>query len=367
MQYYTTPPGHILADPPKQPPDNYYTAKTVEDVFAYCGVSAVVRSVVIAPQIVTYHVDLADIRQITAVKKCISALSVLIHSRVTQGFSSDCHFSLAVCRQERAALYFKGILATETFQGFEGHLQALFGTSSDNKILAVDIAKLPHLLIAGATGSGKSVALNSILCSLLFRHTPNTLKMIMIDTKQTELSFYSGIPHLMRDTVTDFGDALFVLGEVCRLMDERNAEMRRKGVKNITETEFPRLLVVIDELADLMIKNKEQIEPYLVRIAQLGRSAGIHLIICTQRPTVNVVTGLIKANIPARIALQCSSLRDSMTILDHKGAEQLTGRGDAILKLPSQVEEIRFQVPFISDADIRAVAKYWRYDSISEK
>ena len=236
--------------------------------------------------------------------------------------------------------------------------------SSDNEALVLSVGDMPHILIAGATGSGKSVLLNSMIVSMLFSCTPTMMQFVMIDPKKVELSKYEGLPHLACPIVKNHSDAVQVLENVCAEMDNRYNRMAAEGFKKASDMGLPSLVVVIDELADLMLTSKYECEQSIIRIAQLGRAAGIHLIIATQRPTVNVITGLIKSNIPCKIALQTSSIRDSITILDHKGAESLTGKGDALLKLPDRVEEIRFQSAYISDTDIESVVNYWRYNAI---
>ena len=218
---------------------------------------------------------------------------------------------------------------------------------------------MPHALIGGTTGGGKSVLLNSIAVSLLFKHTPETLRLIIIDPKQVEFSEYAGLPHLLRPVITDPYQAIDTLASVCDLIDRRYKRMATHKVKNAVEMGLPSVVVMIDELADLIILGKKPVETAIVRIAQLGRAAGIHLIVATQQPTVNVVTGLIKANIPCRIALKTATVSNSTVILDGKGAEKLTGKGDALLKLPNRTTLIRFQAPLIESADIAPVIKYW--------
>jgi S-DNA-T family DNA segregation ATPase FtsK/SpoIIIE len=233
--------------------------------------------------------------------------------------------------------------------------------------VVLSVADMPHILIAGATGSGKSVLLNSMIVSMLFSCTPETLNLVMIDPKKVEMSKYEGLPHLALPIIKNHADAVQALEDICAEMDNRYNLMAEKGFKKASEMGLANIVVVIDELADLMLTSKYECEQSIIRIAQLGRAAGIHLIIATQRPTVNVITGLIKSNIPCKIALQTSSMRDSITILDHKGAETLTGKGDALLKLPDRVEEIRFQSAYISDEDIENIVNYWKHDSLKEE
>ena len=193
-------------------------------------------------------------------------------------------------------------ILTKEFDRATG-LSALFGVDTLNRPLVVDITSLPHTLIGGTTGGGKSVLLNSIAVSLLFKHTPETLQFIIIDPKQVEFSGFAGLPHLLRPVVTDPYLAIDTLASVCDMIDQRYKRMAARKVKNAAEMGLPSVVVMIDELADLIILGKKPVETAIVRIAQLGRAAGVHLIVATQQPTVNVVTGLIKANISCRIAL----------------------------------------------------------------
>ena len=221
----------------------------------------------------------------------------------------------------------------------------------------LDIANMPHMLIAGAAGSGKSVALNTLVTSALFCASPKRVRFIFIDPKRVELAIYNGLPHNACPVLTDTKDILKALGAVCDTIDRRYKRMARLGQKNTTEA---RIVIVIDELADLMLTSKKTVEPLIIRISQIGRAAGVHLIAATQKPLVSVVTGLIQANLTCKLALQTASAADSVRILGKKGAEKLTGRGDALLKLPDRVEPFRMQCAFTCEADTQAIVKYWR-------
>jgi len=188
---------------------------------------------------------------------------------------------------------------------------------------------------------------------------------IMIDPKQVELSAYAGLPHLATPIITSAQEAVKTLQSVNAAMDKRYKAMARKRTKSGAEAGFPRMVIVIDELADLMLVSKKAVEESIIRIAQLGRAAGIHLLVATQKPVVSVVTGLIQGNIPCKLALQTASTGDSVRILGHKGAESLLGRGDALLKLPDRVQEIRLQCAYTSDQDIAAIVQYWQHNALS--
>lgn len=246
--------------------------------------------------------------------------------------------------------------------------QIALGINKKTKeVVYIDLNTCPHILIAGATGSGKSVALNTAICSLILANDNTELCYMMIDTKRVELSQYSKLSSstLILPIAETVKDAEYCLKVAVASMEERYKRMKKAGVKHIDElskisgVKYQHLVIVIDELADLIYGNKEVIEPLLVKIAMLGRASGIHLIMATQRPTVDVLCGQLKANVDTRLALRVASIRDSINIIDKKGAEQLKGAGDGLLKLPTQFDEIPIQVAYISDINIkRTIASY---------
>lgn len=315
-----------------------------------------------APQIVQYDFQLDDIFSFSApaLKKAVSLMEMRYHSSVQTARSAVGDFSLIFTRQERTALYLRDCMLRDSFADAP-RTATCCGRDSTGRSVVVDMVSAPHILIAGTTGSGKSVLLNSIICSLLCRNTPVSMNLVMIDPKQVELTAYEKLPHLARPIITSADTAVSALEEICKEMERRYGVLRANGIRQLSEKPglFPRLMVIIDELADLMIVGKKRAEASIVRIAQLGRAAGVHLIIATQRPSVAVVTGLIKANIPTKIALTMASATDSITVLGHGGAEKLTGRGDAIIKTPDSVIERRFQAAFTPDADIEAVIDWY--------
>ncbi len=229
---------------------------------------------------------------------------------------------------------------------------------------------MPHLLIAGATGSGKSVCVNALICCLLLHNTPETLRLVLIDPKRVELSDYNGIPHLLTPVVVDLEGAATVLQGLTRQMDLRYRKLAEAGCRNIQEynarpagpnwKKLPFCVVVVDELADLMMMAPEETERTITRLAQLARATGIHLVIATQRPSVDVVTGLIKANFPARIAFAVASGVDSRVILDQPGAERLLGRGDMLFQAPDAAAPLRLQGVYVSEGEIQRLVEYWR-------
>ena len=364
MPYWYTPPISVLGEPTAQAQGTIYKGEDIAAVITGCGVPCEFLQVVSAPQIATYHFKLNNILDITKLKKPVAALSAMVHTTVTQTTSTVGHFALVIPKSERKIITLRECMLTRTFNDNKKPLRTCLGLDCYNTSMVLSVADMPHILIAGATGSGKSVLLNSMIVSMLYSVTPTMAQFVMIDPKKVELSKYEGLPHLSSPVIKNHADAVQALESVCEEMDDRYNRMAAGGYKKASEMGLPSLVVVIDELADLMLTSKYECEQSIIRIAQLGRAAGIHLIIATQRPTVNVITGLIKSNIPCKIALQTSSIRDSITILDHKGAETLTGKGDALLKLPDRVEEIRFQSAYISDTDIENVVRYWKYDAI---
>lgn len=364
MLYYQRPPRSIVGATSTPGTSTIYKADDIAAALTAWGLPCESVAVDIAPQILTYHFNLKNPMQCSTLKRYIASLSAVLHTKATETASARAHFAITMQRPERAAVPFAA-----TLKDIGKPLSVCIGFDTLNKPVMLNIAKAPHVLIAGETGSGKSVCLNTVINGLLYNATPNDLRLLMIDTKRVELSAYEGLPHLYAPIAQDGAAALYIVQSLESLMRERMQIMAAGKVRHIDDlpTKYPHIVLVIDELADLMLINKDEIEPLLVSIAQLGRAAGIHLILATQRPTVNVVTGLLKANIPCRIALQTASIRDSMTILDHKGAEQLTGRGDALLKAPDSVNETRLQVAFISDNEIDKMTAWWKTCGVIEK
>ena len=263
------------------------------------------------------------------------------------------------------------VIESEEFRRIDSRLAIALGEDVSGRPVAVDLALMPHLLIAGATGSGKSVCINAIICCLLCNNPPEALKMLMVDPKMVELVGYNGIPHLLAPVVVDVEQIVQALAWVTHQMDERYRLFHKSGARNLeeynrqvgrrrSEDPLPILVVFIDELADVMMVAPDEVERYLCRLAQMGRATGIHLVVATQRPSVDVVTGLIKANFPARISFAMTSQIDSRVILDQGGAENLLGRGDMLFLSPQQVAPIRLQGCLVSDQEIERLVQFWR-------
>ena len=290
---------------------------------------------------------------------------------------------------KRETVSLREILETEEFQGSPARLTLVLGKTIHGAPFVSDLARMPHLLIAGATGSGKSVLLNSLICSILYKSTPDEVKLILIDPKHVELGVYQDIPHLLTPVVTDPKKASAVLKWIVYEMESRIKMLASEGVRNIDQYNniirgaalagetrendngeplkpLPYMLVMIDELADLMMVSSSDVEDAITRLAQMARAVGIHLVLATQRPSVDVITGIIKANFPTRIAFRVASRVDSRTILDSNGAEQLLGRGDMLFLPPGSARLIRLHGPFVSEAEVGRLVAFWRRESKPE-
>ncbi len=265
----------------------------------------------------------------------------------------------------RENVYLSEILNTTDFKKRDIKLPIALGKSISGKPIVGDLFSMPHLLIAGTTGSGKSVCINTIILSLLYRHTPDKCKFILIDPKMLELSTYEGIPHLLCPVITEAKKAASVLGWVVKEMENRYRLMTKEGVRNIDgynekhRLPMPYIVVVVDEMSDLMLVAGKEIENYIQKLSQMARAAGIHIIMATQRPSVDVITGTIKANFPTRISFQVTSKIDSRTILGEQGAEQLLGKGD-MLYMSSANRIVRIHAPFVSDNEIEKINNFLR-------
>ena len=277
------------------------------------------------------------------------------------------YVGIEVPNVEISRVTLREVLESDVFIKMRSALRFSLGKDVAGKVVACDLAAMPHLLIAGTTGSGKSVCVNGILCSLLMNNTPLDLRLVLVDPKRVELTGYNGIPHLMAPVVVEAERVISALQWMMREMDNRYHKFAKAGVRNIQEynlrtpaDHLPYLVVVVDELADLMMQAPDETERTITRLAQLARATGIHLILATQRPSVNVVTGLIKANFPARVAFMVAAMVDSRVILDQPGAEWLLGRGDMLFQAPDAPSPVRLQGAFVSDSETQRLVEYWR-------
>jgi S-DNA-T family DNA segregation ATPase FtsK/SpoIIIE len=284
---------------------------------------------------------------------------------------------IEVPNSEIALVGLRTVLESDVFRQIKGPLPIALGQDVAGNPIATDLAVMPHLLIAGATGSGKSVCINSIIASLLCTRTPDEVQFIMIDPKMVELTTFNGTPHLRAPVVIELERVVSVLNWATREMDSRYQVFSRARARNVEaynqqlmakgEKPLPYVVVVIDELADLMMIAPDEVERAVCRIAQMARATGIHLVIATQRPSVDVVTGLIKANFPARISFSVTSQIDSRVIIDTAGADKLLGRGDMLFMAPDSSKLVRLQGCYVSDKELTALVRFWKGERLAQE
>ncbi len=347
--------------------DDYIDSEFLEKILLDFGVSGAIKKVSHGPVVtlnefepaagvkVSKIINLSD--DIARNTSSESARIATIPGRSTIG--------IELPNSTRENVYLSEILSNIDFKKKDIRLPIALGKNISGIPVVGDLASMPHLLIAGTTGSGKSVCINTIILSLLYRHPPDKCKFILIDPKMLELSTYEGIPHLLCPVITEAKKAASVLGWVVKEMENRYRLMTKEGVRNIDSynskhtLSMPYIVVVVDEMSDLMLVAGKEIESYIQKLSQMARAAGIHIIMATQRPSVDVITGTIKANFPTRISFQVTSKIDSRTILGEQGAEQLLGKGD-MLYMSSANRIIRIHAPFVSDIEIEKVNNYLR-------
>lgn len=378
---YTLPPVSLLTGGPAGPAGDtekmHEDSKVLESVLASFGVKANVVEVVCGPAIVRYELQPAPGVKVSKIVNLQDDIALALAAkglRIEAPVPGKSVIGIEVAKPEVSAVYFKDVVGSKRFQDNKSKLAVAFGIDINGNPVVGDLASMPHLLIAGATGSGKSVCMNTLICSLLYKAKPDEVKIIMIDPKKVELAGYNGLPHLARPVVTDPKKAALVLKEVVNEMDRRYTIFTSCGVKNFKtyneiageENRLPQIVVLIDELADLMMVASRDVEGHIVRLTQLARAAGIHLVIATQRPSVDVITGLIKANIPSRIAFAVSSMVDSRTILDMGGAEKLLGKGDMLYHPVGLAKPIRVQGAFLSEDEIDKLVAFCSQQAVQE-
>jgi DNA segregation ATPase FtsK/SpoIIIE, S-DNA-T family len=292
---------------------------------------------------------------------------------------------IQVPNHERETIHLRDVLESETFAKAKSRLTLAMGKDINGRIVTADLASMPHVLIAGSTGSGKSVAINAMIMSLLFRTTPSQVRLILVDPKRVELGMYEGIPHLFTPIITEPKLAANALRNAVREMERRLKLLASRSVRNIDqynklfesampslfsdgedEQPLPYIVIIIDELADLMMLDRSNVEESITRLAQMARAVGIHLILATQRPSVDVITGLIKANVPTRISFRLATKVDSRTILDTNGAEALLGRGDMLFLPPGTSRLMRLHAPYVSEKETAAVVGFWKDQGAAE-
>lgn len=330
------------------------------------GIDVSMHEVHVGPTVVQYTLRPADgvkLSKITSLKNDIALALAAPAVRIEAPIPGKSLVGIEIPSATRSTVHMREMMETDVYMKEPSKLKISLGRDVSGKSMFADLAKMPHLLIAGATGSGKSVGLNSFLISFLYNNSPKELKFIMIDPKQVELSTYNGLPHLLTPVITDPEKAATALRWAVAEMNRRYKVCAEAGHRNIadynadrkTAEKMPKIVIVIDELADLMMQAQKEVEASICRIAQMARAVGMHLIVATQRPSVDVITGLIKANIPTRIAFTVASSVDSRTILDTNGAEDLLGNGDMLYLSGTMGKPVRIQGIFISSKEIEKV------------
>ncbi|MCX7822359.1 MAG: DNA translocase FtsK 4TM domain-containing protein [Syntrophobacterales bacterium] len=357
-------------------------AEVLTQKLADFGVSGEVVNILPGPVITMFEYVPAPGIKISKIVNLQNDLTMALKAlsiRIVAPIPGKAAVGIEIPNTRRQLVSIRSVIESSEFQRTSDPLTVVLGKDTTGLPVVTNLAKMPHLLIAGATGTGKSVCLNAILASLLFRNTPENLRLLLIDPKRIELSFYEGIPHLIHPVVTDVKKATKALQWAVEEMERRyslmaeynarNIESFNKGITERVERKsgensdvkpFPYLVIIIDELADLMMVASREVEESITRLAQMARAAGIHLVLATQRPSVDVITGLIKANIPSRISFQVSSKIDSRTILDAPGAETLLGSGDMLFLPPGTAKLQRIHGAFISDREVQRITEFWR-------
>jgi S-DNA-T family DNA segregation ATPase FtsK/SpoIIIE len=396
---YRLPPPSLLEDSPKSErkasrDELLMNSEILEKKLADFGVHGQVTEVHPGPVVTMYEFQPAPGIKVSKIINLADDLAMALRAirvRIVAPLPGKAAVGIEIPNNKREDVYMKDVVTSESYQRAQSRLKLALGKNIFGEPFYYDLAKMPHLLVAGATGSGKSVAVNSMIISLLFNATPEEVRMIMVDPKMLELSIYDGIPHLIAPVVTDSRKAAGALFWAVKEMERRYQLLSEKGVRNIigfnrtiekeiaewshksktvslTEAarpdigekpqKLPYLVIVIDELADLMMVAGRDVEEAITRLSQMARAAGIHLIMATQRPSTDVITGVIKANFPARISFQVSSKYDARTILDTVGSEHLLGKGDMLFLPPASSQLIRVHGSFLSDDDIRKVVDF---------
>lgn len=342
-------------------------AKTLATTLDNFKVKARIVNACHGPAVTRYELELAPGVRVSKLTNLADdlALSLAAFSVRIEQIPGKAAIGIEVPNKELESVQLREVLESEAFAAASSKLTVGLGKDISGQSIFADLAKMPHLLVAGATGSGKSVCINTLITSILFKARPDEVKFILIDPKMVELSVYNGIPHLMVPVVTDSKKAASVLNWAVQEMEKRYAKFAEKGARNMEtynashpEDKMPSIVIIIDELADLMMVAPHDVEDAICRLAQKARAAGIHLVLATQRPSVNVITGVIKANIPSRISFAVSSLVDSRTILDRSGAEKLLGKGDMLFYPIGAAKPKRVQGAFVSDREVEELIDF---------
>ena len=348
------------------------TASKLQKTLYNFGVVAKVEHVSVGPAITRYELKPSEGVRVSKIANLADDIALNLAAktiRIEAPIPGKQAVGIEVPNEESEVVHLRDILDTDTFKNHKSKLAFALGKDVSGEEIVTDIAKMPHVMIAGATGSGKSVCINTLIASIIYKAKPSDVKLIMVDPKIVELSVYNGIPHLMIPVVTDPKKAAGALAWAVQEMENRYTKFAAKGVRDLagyndavekedTLGKLPHIVIIIDELADLMMVAKNDVEGAICRLAQKARAQGMHLVIATQRPSVDVITGLIKANIPSRIAFAVSSQIDSRTILDQVGAEKLLGKGDMLFFPTGAPKPVRVQGAFVSDKEVEKIVDF---------
>ncbi len=373
---YEYPPLNLLSRNTKKPTKagakalTDTAAKLQKTLYSF-GVSAKVENVTVGPAITRYELKPAEGVRVSKIANLADDIALNLAAetlRIEAPIPGKQAVGIEVPNKEREAVHLREVIESDEFDNNKSKLSVALGKDVAGQAVVADIAKMPHVLIAGSTGSGKSVCINTIITSIVYNAKPSEVKMVMVDPKVVELSVYNGIPHLLIPVVTDPKKAAGALAWAVQEMDDRYNKFAMKGVRDLKgynvamEEEgagkLPQIIIIIDELADLMMVAAKDVEDSICRLAQKARAAGMHLVIATQRPSVDVITGLIKANVPSRIAFAVSSQVDSRTILDMVGAEKLLGKGDMLFYPAGASKPARIQGAFVSDGEVEKIVGF---------
>lgn len=399
---YIFPPMNLLVTEKQKLPSDYdktlkETAMKLQSTLESFGVRVTITDISCGPTVTRYEMFPEQGTKVSKILSLTDDIKLNLAAsdiRIEAPIPGKAAIGIEVPNKQNMTVHFRELVDNRIFKNFKSKLAFAVGKDIGGKIVVADLAKMPHLLIAGATGSGKSVCINTLIMSILYKAKPSEVKLIMIDPKMVELSTYNGIPHLLIPVVTDPKKASGALNWAVAEMTDRYKKFTETGVRNIEGynkkvdeviksgqvneekmSRMPQIVIIIDELADLMMVAPGEVEDAIVRLSQLARAAGIHLVIATQRPSVNVITGLIKANVPSRIAFSVSSGVDSRTIIDMNGAEKLLGKGDMLFYPSGYQKPVRVQGAFVSDTEVSQVVEFLKenedvavYDtSVTEK
>jgi DNA segregation ATPase FtsK/SpoIIIE, S-DNA-T family len=367
----------VLADAPASTAaqlDLTTKGKRIQETLAHFGIGVKVARIQEGPVVTQYALDVEPGIKLSRIEGLADNLALGLAARsirIQAPIPGEPYVGIEIPNSAFDLVTLKEVLASANFEAASVQSKLAFALGQDvaGQPFSADLSRMPHVLISGATGSGKSVCVNALVCSLLMRATPSEVKLIMIDPKRVEMAQYKGIPHLLTEVIVEPEKAVNALKWTVGTMEARYHEFAQRGVRNIAafndalhagEARMPYIVIVIDELADLMMVSAYEVEATITRIAQLARATGIHLVVATQRPSVQVIAGLIKANIPSRIAFAMTSGIDSRTILDTTGAEDLLGRGDMLYQPIDAPRAVRLQGVLVTDEEIEEVARHWR-------